>query len=142
MDTNIMHLNNQISGLNKQNEEIYNMKSKLKNEEEETSSKQLAKISELARIFMAIDNLEERCKNRRGKASAAGPGGAKNTNKANAGLNYEAKQLYFTENKVIQDLKNFDSFSKRQELATSQLQVIARYLLDFKSIIEKFDNPQ
>jgi len=101
MDTKIMQLNNNIAGLNQQHEEIEMTKSKLKNEEEETSSKQLAKISELSRIFMAIHNLEQVCHDRK---------------KGNThGLQYKAQSL-FLPNEPEQ--KNFDSFSKRKELAS------------------------
>lgn len=94
MDTKIIQLNNQIANLNKKFEDIDIKKSKLKNEEEETSSKQLAKISELSRIFMAVENLEQVCNNRK---------------KGNThGLQYKATELY---SNIVKELKNFDSFS-------------------------------
>jgi len=64
----------------------------LKSEAEESSSKKLNKISDLARILMAIDNLENRCLNR----------------KANSALRYPLNILM-----NLEDPKNFNMFQKR-----------------------------
>ena len=58
-NTQIMKLNNEIAKLNTQFEEIDNKKTKLKADEEETSSKQLSKITQLSKILMAIHQLED-----------------------------------------------------------------------------------
>ena len=58
MKTDIMQLNNDIAQQQQRFEGIEDQKNKLKSEAEETSSKKLSKISELARILMAVDNLE------------------------------------------------------------------------------------
>jgi len=65
MESDIMTLNNVIGGLKIKSEKIDDKKSKLKNAEQETSNKQLGKITQLSRILMAIDNLEEFCANRK-----------------------------------------------------------------------------
>jgi hypothetical protein len=65
----------------------------LKNAEQETSSKQLSKITQLSRILMAIDNLEEFCQNRKRAAQAIHnlqPGQIINATKNITGLNYNA----------------------------------------------------
>lgn len=62
----IMNLNNEITQLNTNLEQIDNEKSQLKSEEEESSSKHLAKMSELSKIFMAINNLQDVCIKRKG----------------------------------------------------------------------------
>ena len=68
MKTDIMQLNNDIAQLQQKFESIEEQKNRLKSEAEETSSKKLSKISDLARILMAIDNLENRCLNRKEKS--------------------------------------------------------------------------
>lgn len=65
MKTDIMGLNNDIATLQAELEKLEDQKNKLKNDAEESSKKKLSKISELARILMAIDNLEKRCFNRK-----------------------------------------------------------------------------
>lgn len=73
MKTEIMQLNNEIAGLQQRFEKIEDQKNKLKSEAEETSSKKLSKVSDLARILMAIDNLENRCLNRKDKSALKYP---------------------------------------------------------------------
>lgn len=71
--TDIMQLNNEIAQLQQTFEKIEDQKNKLKSEAEETSSKKLSKVSDLARILMAIDNLETRCLNRKEKSALKYP---------------------------------------------------------------------
>ena len=73
MNTEIMQLNNDIAQLQQRFESIEDQKNKLKSEAEETSSKKLSKVSDLARILMAIDNLEKRCLNRKEKSALKYP---------------------------------------------------------------------
>jgi predicted nucleic acid-binding Zn-ribbon protein len=73
MKTEIMQLNNDIGGLQQKFEHIEDQKNKLKSEAEEISSKKLNKVSDLARILMAIDNLENRCLNRKEKSGLKYP---------------------------------------------------------------------
>ena len=73
MKTEIMQLNNEIAQLQQSFEKIEDEKNKLKSEAEETSSKKLSKVSDLARILMAIDNLENRCLNRKEKSALKYP---------------------------------------------------------------------
>ena len=89
MNTEIMQLNNDIAQLQQRFEHIEDQKSKLKSEAEETSSKKLSKVSDLARILMAIDNLEKRCLNRKEKSA----------------LKYPLQQLV-----NLEDPKNFNMF--------------------------------
>lgn len=69
----IMGINNDIAKLQTQFENLEDQKNKLKQEAEDASSKKLKKISELARILMAIDNLEKRCYGRKEKSALKYP---------------------------------------------------------------------
>ena len=115
MKTQIMQLNNDIAQLQQRFETIEDQKNKLKSEAEEVSSKKLSKVSDLARILMAIDNLETRCLNRKEKSA----------------LKYPLQQLL-----GLSDPKNFNLFKQRSEYAKAQLQFIEQYLLDFQQIIK------
>lgn len=111
MKTEIMQLNNDIAQLQQRFESIEDQKNKLKSEAEETSSKKLSKVSELARILMAIDNLETRCLNRKEKSV----------------LRYQVN---------LEDPKNFNLFNQRSVYAKAQLTFIQQYLEDFTAIIK------
>ena len=56
--TEIMKLNNDTTQLNSVLEDIVEQQNSLKSEAAEISSKKLSKISELAQILMAINNIE------------------------------------------------------------------------------------
>ena len=71
--TEIMSLNNEIASQQHKFEGIEDQKNKLRSEADETSSKKLRKVSELARILMAVDNLENRCLNRKDKSALKYP---------------------------------------------------------------------
>ena len=103
MNTEIMQLNNDIAQLQQRFESIEDQKNKLKSEAEETSSKKLSKVSDLARILMAIDNLEKRCLNRKEKSA----------------LKYPLQQLV-----NLEDPKNFNMFKQRATYAKAQLTFI------------------
>lgn len=140
-----MTLNNQINRLKTESDQIEDKKSKLKNAEQETSSKQLSKITQLSRILMAIDNLEEFCQNRKRAAQAIHnlqPGQIINATKNITGLNYNAINMQQPDKKQkFQQIKtnHFDNYNDRKELAIQQLTVIGQYLNDFTAIIEDFD---
>ena len=111
-----MQLNNDIAQLQQKFETIEDQKNQLKSEAEESSSKKLGKVSELARILMAIDNLEKRCLNRK---------------EQNSFLKYPLNILM-----NLEDPKNFNMFQKRKEYAKAQLLFIEQYLRDFKAVVE------
>jgi len=115
MKTEIMQLNNEIAQFTQSFEKIEEQKNKLKSEAEETSKKKLSKVSDLARILMAIDNLENRCLNRKDKSALKYPL-----------LQYTGKD----------DPKNFNLFKERAIYAKHQLHFIAQYLKDFRTIVE------
>lgn len=116
MKTEIMQLNNEIAQLQQNFEKIEDQKNKLKSEAEESSSKKLSKVSDLARILMAIDNLEYRCLNRKEKSN----------------LKYPLQQLT-----GLEDPKNFNMFKQRSVYAKAQLTFIEQYLKDFQTIVSK-----
>lgn len=68
MHTEIMTLNNDIAVLQKKHEKIEDKKNKIKSEAEESSSKKMSKISELALLLMAVDNLYNKCQKRKEKS--------------------------------------------------------------------------
>jgi len=126
-----MQLNNDIAQLQQKFEAIDDQKNQLKSEAEESSSKKLGKVSELARILMAIDNLEKRCLNRK---------------EQNSFLKYPLNILM-----NLEDPKNFNMFQKRskffliffvEEYAKAQLTFIEQYFKDFKAVVENVNNKQ
>ena len=60
----ILQLNNDISKNNTKLEEIKVQQIELNAESEKVKSKKLSRMSELAQILMAIDNIEQKCFNR------------------------------------------------------------------------------
>lgn len=64
MVASLLTLNNDIAKLTTENEKVETAKQKLQSQEEETSFKARGKISELSRLFMAIDNLDRLCSNK------------------------------------------------------------------------------
>ena len=101
-----MQLNNDIANLQQKFEQIEDQKNKLKSEAEESSSKKLSKVSDLARILMAIDNLENRCLNRKEKSA----------------LKYPLNSLM-----NLEDPKNFNMFLKRSKFNIFLLVLIFYY---------------
>jgi hypothetical protein len=97
LKASILKLNNQNSILQGDFEQIEDKKNKLKSESQETSSKKLSKISDLARILMAIDNLETKCHNRKEKSSLKYPLSLAN----------------------LEDPKNFNAFLQRSKPSLS-----------------------
>lgn len=129
MNTAIMKLNNNIAKLNTEFEKIDEKKSKIKNEEEETSSKQLSKITQLSRILMAIDNLERFCQMRKDKDAKGGHQ-----------LNYVTKQLYPEHAKLdCVDKEHFNHYNERKTFAMDQLTIIGQYLFDFGAILKEIN---
>ena len=121
METQIMTLNNDIAKLTTENEKVETEKQKLASQEEETSVKAQNKISELSRLFMAIDNLDNLCQ----------PNKEQNNSSV---LNYQTRKWF----SGLTECTDFESYIKRKPLAEKQLQVIGRYLKDYKYIIDKF----
>ena len=99
METSIMTLNNDIAKLTTENEKVETEKQKLSNQEEETSVKARGKISELSRLFMAIDNLDRLCSERQ----------EGNTSQ----LNYQTTKFF----PGLPECLDFESYIKRKPLA-------------------------
>ena len=117
-----MTLNNDIAKLTTENEKVETEKQKLASQEEETSVKAQNKISELSRLFMAIDNLDNLCQ----------PNKEQNNSSV---LNYPTRKWF----SGLTECTDFESYIKRKPLAEKQLQVIGRYLKDYKYIIDRFE---
>ena len=128
MNTEIMKLNNNIAKLNTEFEKIDIKKQKIKTDEEENSSKQLFKITQLSRILMAINNLEQFCHERKDKDG-----------KTSNQLNYDT-QLLYPEHKDLECVhnKHFNNYNERKIFAMDQLVIIGQYLNDFGAILQKF----
>ena len=121
METSIMTANNDIAKLTTENEKVENEKQKLANQEEETSIKARGRISELSRLFMAIDNLDDLCSKKEEGSTTL--------------LSYQTTKFF----PGLPECTDFESYIKRKPLAEKQLQVIGRYLKDYKYIIDQFD---
>ena len=109
--TEIMKLNNEISSKKSELERILDDTNNLKAEAEEISSKRLGKVSELAQILMAIDNIEAKCFGRKGTKSTV-------------------RHLLPIETKP----KNFDDLNESTRFAKLQLAAIKNYMSDYKEI--------
>jgi len=94
MRAGIMSLNNDIAGLSQTHEILEDEKNRLKAEAEDITSKKLKKESEIARVMMAINNLEQNCLNRKITGKSA--------------LKYNLN-VYAG----VEAPKNFDSFKER-----------------------------
>ena len=143
-NTEIMKLNNQIAKLNTQFEEIDNKKTKLKAEEEETSTKQLSKITQLSKILMAINQLETFCVNRNKKNDESNAEKQKKGKTTSKGLNYETKTSYKKHDKNADFYPDwqqgtFNNYSERTMYAEKQLETIGQYLQDFGSVIKDLE---
>ena len=60
-EKNLLQLNNDISNLKAEHDRIKDEEKSLKDEAEDVSAKKRGKISELAQILMAINNIESKC---------------------------------------------------------------------------------
>ena len=106
-----MKLNNQIAAKKSEYEQIIDEQNALKAEAEEISSKKLGRVSELAQILMAIENIEQKCLERKG-----------------------TKQMVRHPVPLEQKPKNFDDLEKSVKFAKLQLGAIKNYLLDYIEI--------
>lgn len=110
-----MQLNNEIANLKKKSELIDDEKNKLKNLEQENSTQQFEKITQLSRILMAIDHLEGFCKYKKLQFDRGD---------TVVGLNYDAVNMQNDKNKKenfeeIINKAQFNSYSDRTEVALS-----------------------
>ena len=116
----ILQLNNDISKNNKYLELIKAQQVELNAESEKVKSKALNKMSELAQMLMAIDNIENKCFNRTYDRAY----GSKSSRQA------VLKHAIQDTNKP----KNYNDFDERHAYAKKQLTVIEAYAVDFKEI--------
>lgn len=118
-------MNNDISKNNKLLEEIKVQQIELNSESDKVKSKKLSKMSELAQILMAIDNIENKCFNRKYERQ------------------YEKSNRLAILKHAIMDNnkpKNYDHFDERHAFAKKQLAVIENYAQDFKEIVNGLKN--
>ena len=105
MKNKAMNLNNQISQMQNELQEVEKRKSTLQAQAEENTHKRMNKVSEVGQILMSINNLYQECKEREG-----------------------------TRIKVAAE-DNFDDVQGRGERALEQLTEIHNKLEDFKAMI-------
>jgi len=131
MNNDQMTLNNTLAQLKIKSENIDDEKNKLKSQEQENSSAQFEKITQLSKILMAIDHLEGFCKYKKLQYNRAD-----NVQ----GLNYDAINLQNDEVRKADfraiSQTYFDSYHDRTEYAKSQIQIIGQYLKDFAQVKE------
>lgn len=113
MAMEIMTLNNDYAMQQVQFEKIEDQKKLIKTEEETNHQKKLGKTSELGMMFMAINNLYEKCTTGR-------PGNPQYTVAGNS------------------DPKNYERGSARTQYAEKQIQIVQQYMQDFTSIIADY----
>lgn len=113
-ETEIMKLNNDTTNQKAEWEDIMDQQNILKDEAAEISSKKNNKISELAQILMAIENIEQKCFKREGTKSAV------KHNIPN----------------IDQKPQNFDNLEASVNFAINQLNVIKYYMADYIEIIK------
>ena len=113
-EMDIININNETAKMKFELDKIIDDQNALKAEAEEVRTKRLSKVSELAQILMAIDNIETNCFE--GKGS-----GTKTTVKHYLPLENKPKNLY-------------DDATQRVKYAKLQLVAIRNYLADYKEI--------
>ena len=113
-ETEIMKLNNDISTKKTDFEKICDEQSKLREEAEINNKNKQYKVTELAQILMAIENIEQKCFNRQGIKQAV-------------------KHIINIEKKP----QNFNDLAERVKYSKAQLAAIKNYLFDYKEISRK-----
>ena len=112
-----MKLNNKITELNIKYDAVEMEKTVLQTNEEETSQKKWDQLSELSQVIAAIDMIEYLCSRK------------DQPHIHTTGLPYANGS---------QQQKDFDTFSKCEDIAMKQLEFIGYYMKDFKAILDGF----
>ena len=113
-------MTNGISQNKKTLEEIKIETTDVNNEAERVKSKKLQNMSELAQILMAIENIEQKCFNRKYDREYG-----------------KSNRLAILKHAIIDNNKpkNYNDFDERHAYAKKQLAVIDNYAQDFKEIM-------
>lgn len=123
----ILQMNNDIAKNNAMHELIKVDIGELNTESEKMKSKKLSRMSELAQILMAIDNIEQKCFNRKYDESYG-----------------KSNRQSILKHQVPVDSnmrpRNYDDFVERHGFAKKQLDVIDHYAQDFKEIVNGLNN--
>ena len=128
-----MSLNNTIAKLKLDQEALDDERNKIKSSNSENSKSQMEKITQLARILMAIDHLEGFCKYKKLQYN-------KNDPVATGLLGYDAIRMQQDEDRkkdFMEIMNSFDSYTDRIQYALDQLTIIGRYISDFEKIISE-----
>lgn len=131
MSKQAMSLNNTIAKLKLDQEALDDERNKIKSSNSENSKSQMEKITQLARILMAIDHLEGFCKYKKLQYN-------KNDPVATGLLGYDAIRMQQDEDRkkaFMEIMNSFDSYTDRIQYALDQLTIIGRYIQDFETII-------
>jgi hypothetical protein len=119
-----MSLNNTIAKLKLDQEALDDERNKIKSSNSENSKSQMEKITQLARILMAIDHLEGFCKYKKLQYN-------KNDPVATGLLGYDAIRMQQDEDRkkdFMEIMNSFDSYTDRIQYALDQLTIIGRYI--------------
>jgi hypothetical protein len=130
-----MSLNNTIAKLKLDQEALDDERNKIKSSNSENSKSQMEKITQLARILMAIDHLEGFCKYKKLQYN-------KNDPVATGLLGYDAIRMQQDEDRkkdFMEIMNSFDSYTDRIQYALDQLTIIGHYISDFEKIISKIN---
>ena len=104
-------------------EKLNNQKQQIRNNEEELNQQMNDRTSELSRIFMTIENLNQICETR-----------ARDCKLDKNQAAYNVKQ--FNQDLDDKKLPPFSLDKKRLEIATAQLSVVNQYMIDFQAIMD------
>lgn len=135
MSKQAMSLNNTIAKLKLDQEALDDERNKIKSSNSENSKSQMEKITQLARILMAIDHLEGFCKYKKLQYN-------KNDPVATGLLGYDAIRMQQDEDRkkdFMEIMNSFDSYTDRVQYALDQLTIIGRYIQDFETIIREIN---
>lgn len=131
MSTEVMSLNNAIANLKHSQEEVDDERNRIKSSNSENSKSQMEKITQLARILMAIDHLEGFCKYKKLQFN-------KQDKVATGLLGYDTIRMQQDETRrkqFLEIMNSFDSYTDRIQYALDQLTIIGQYISDFEIII-------
>lgn len=118
-----MTKNNTIGILKKDFENMEQEKNKVREQEQNNSQLKLDKITQISKIMLMVDHLENYCKYRKLQYIKG----------EKAFLSYEALK----KNEALWKNLTFDDYGMRKEYTLEQLESIRQYLSDFEAIVNQ-----
>jgi hypothetical protein len=111
-----MSLNNQITTKKFEKEKMDDEQNKVKGQQEEETAKQLYKMSKMARILLAIENLYNKC------------------------LNSKSQLKWRIPTEIVNQSNKPKEYRGKTDQAVKQLAVISDYYEDFDEVIKELKN--